>query len=501
MRGFRHPWWRPFRHPWWRPRPRKATFKESHYGRKGNLTENIFGAEFFIVLLDKVPKSATLYPDMGKPRVLLTTVYRRFKSDYYDYFGANTKTKLRLMWPRYISFGLRFLKQNLPEVEILEYPTWHEYLKKLKEGWDVVGFSFYLNETGEIIQMAEEARRQGVKELWAGNYGALTEGLNKYFDKLFFGYAEQTVGEILGKKVETVIHPPLFTPTNLGPFGFKYKTFGVLFTQRGCAIGCSFCQTPLFCPNPRTIPLASIERVLNDYKRRGVHEVIILDESFGLFKAHTLAVIELLVEYGIIWSAMIRADVLLKHLPDWSKKGLVGAFIGIESLSQHTLDALQKKEKVEIITELVRKTHELKCFIIGYYMIGYETDTSNSIRRDLYNLANLRIDLHQLCIITPLPRTPFWYKTDMKYGIFEKDWRKYDTKHLVFNHPHIKPEEMEELLAWGCQHLNSTGRYVSCIQRMSRRYLMARPAHLFTAPVQALTFDHKDRRSQWFFKK
>jgi radical SAM superfamily enzyme YgiQ (UPF0313 family) len=439
---------------------------------------------------------------MGKSRVLrvlLTTVYRRYRFDYYDYFGSNAPSTFRFMWPRYISFGLRFLKQNLPEVEILEYPTWHEYLAKLKQGWDVVGFSFYLNETGEIIRMAEEARRQGIKELWAGNYGALTESMDKYFDNLFFDYAEHKVGEMLGRKIETIVHPPLFMPLNLGPFNLKYKTMGVLFTQRGCPIGCSFCQTPLFCPTPHRISLESIERVLADYKRRGIHEVVILDESFGQFKEHTHALVDLLAKYGIIWSAMVRADILLKHLTDWIKKGLVGAFIGVESLSQQTLETIGKKEKVETITELVRKGHELSVFITGYYMIGFATDTVQSIRLDLKKLANLKIDFNQLCVVTPLPRSPLWYETDAYCGIFEKDWRKYDVKHLVFNHPHIKPGEMEELLAWGFKLLNSPLRYYNGIIRLSQRYIKARPLHLFTTPIQALPFDYRDRRFQWFF--
>jgi len=43
--------------------------------------------------------------------------------------------------PRRISFGLRFLRQNIPEIEILEYPTRAEYRNALKKGWDVVGYS------------------------------------------------------------------------------------------------------------------------------------------------------------------------------------------------------------------------------------------------------------------------------------------------------------------------------------------------------------------------
>ena len=109
--------------------------------------------------------------------ILFTTVYRRYKSDLYDYFGANSNQSLfRFSLPRVNSFGLRFIKQNIPQIEILEYPTWNEYKKKVQEKkWDIIGFSFYLNEIHEIIEMEEYARKQEIPEIWAGNYGALTK--------------------------------------------------------------------------------------------------------------------------------------------------------------------------------------------------------------------------------------------------------------------------------------------------------------------------------------
>jgi len=105
-------------------------------------------------------------------RVLLTTVHRDF--GLYDYFRENAPEGFawRFRMPRRISFGLRFLRQNVSGLEILEYPTHAEYLRTLKKGWDVVGFSFYLEESNQILRMAEEARAAGAAQLWAGNYGA-----------------------------------------------------------------------------------------------------------------------------------------------------------------------------------------------------------------------------------------------------------------------------------------------------------------------------------------
>lgn len=108
------------------------------------------------------------------PRVLLVTVYRRTRRDYHDIIGMSLYNRFpKANAPLRVSPGLRFIKQNVPQVEILEYPLWHEYAEALSQGWDVVGFSFYQYQIAEIIKMIEEARRQGVRQIWAGNYGAL----------------------------------------------------------------------------------------------------------------------------------------------------------------------------------------------------------------------------------------------------------------------------------------------------------------------------------------
>ena len=186
------------------------------------------------------------------PRVLFSTVYRN-GSEPYDYIGSNTRTWFRFYWPRVQSFGLRFLKQNIPELEIMEFPGWEEYTKKLQEGWDVVGLSFYLSETHEALEMAEAARKAGIPEIWAGNYGALTPEIQDNFDKIFVGYAENQVAPYFGREVKDVIHPPLIEYLN-SPFNVKLNIYGVMFTTRGCPVGCNFLPDPGLLQQAQTYP-------------------------------------------------------------------------------------------------------------------------------------------------------------------------------------------------------------------------------------------------------
>jgi hypothetical protein len=65
-----------------------------------------------------------------------------------------------------------------------------------------------------------------------------------------------------------------------------------------------------------------------------------------------------------------------------------------------------------------------------------------------------------------------WRELDSGYGIFEKDWSKFDTKHLVWNHPHCAPGVLESLLEQGFRMCYS-GDWVA---RTTKKFLSRRRA-------------------------
>jgi radical SAM superfamily enzyme YgiQ (UPF0313 family) len=171
---------------------------------------------------------------------------------------------------------------------------------------------------------------------------------------------------------------------------------------------------------------------------------------------------------------MVRADYLGKRLDDWSKKGLIGALTGIESLNQNTLDSMGKKERIDEILSVVKKLKKMNKFIVGYYMIGFENETKESILKDLKILKKYRMDAYQLCVLTPLPGTPQWERIEKEYGIFDKNWHHYECKHLVWNHPNITPDEMRALLTKGFKIVYPPRRIIETSHHFVTRYLLDR---------------------------
>jgi radical SAM superfamily enzyme YgiQ (UPF0313 family) len=415
-------------------------------------------------------------------RILLTTRCR--DSGLYDYFRENAPRNFRWRFgmPRRISFGLRFLRQNVPGVSILEYPSKAEYRKQLRRGWDAVGFSFYLEETNDILELAQEARAQGVPRLWAGNYGALTPDVQSAFDHVFSGYSEDALARELGRTLDEIQHPPLISEFRF-PGGWRIPV-GILFSSRGCSFRCTFCQTTAFAPQPKPISLESLDRVLSFYTAHGVRFVLMLDENFGNLPSHAEAVIELLARHRVRWLVQSRVDLLLRNFDHWRLSGMEGALFGIESFHQEILKQMHKNEKVQAAFDLVQRLNSAGLYAHGYYIIGLPAETPESIAEDLRTLASLGLDVTQITIVTPHPQTEMWRELQSKYGIFEKDWSKFDTKHLVWNHPRCAPAVLESLLEKGFQECYGS----TWLKRTMKKFLAKRWAErdfagLITGPI------------------
>ncbi|MGA8271637.1 MAG: radical SAM protein [Candidatus Sulfotelmatobacter sp.] len=359
------------------------------------------------------------------------------------------------------------MKSNLP-CTILEYPNLEEYRAALNDPADVLGISFYINETELVLKMVEMARRAGVKEIWAGNYGGYSS-VDGVFDRVFTGWGEAQVASLLGLPpimAENLIHPEMYGAigTNLFP---EMLFSGLLFTSRGCPWTCNFCQTPGFYGKVAKISLETIEKAIWTYRRRGVTGINILDENFGTFTSHSNDVVDLLHRYKIRWIALTRVDTLLKNFDYWEARGLFGAHLGIESLNQSSLSGAVKKISQLDSIKLLEKMKRHHMFVQAFYILGFEQDTVQSIRDDIERLAELEIDVVQVQVLTPFPKTEQRASIESNYGISDTNLSKYNARNLVWNHPHIDAEAMRDLQRWANIKLASSRRALRTLAKFA----------------------------------
>ena len=383
---------------------------------------------------------------MKKLKILFTTSLGNVKEGVtYNYFsGAMPEKYFSFKW-FFPPTGIYFLKENIPDMDILVYPTENHFIERIKKGVDILGISFFTYQFNDVKKMVKIAREYHVKEIWGGNYGILTPGSEKIFDKIFIGYSEEKIYKMVyGKQIERIKHPPLVTLMFSPAFPNFYGKVGLVFTTRGCPLKCSFCQTPVFTKGYYKMPRDSIYEVIKFYRKKGIRAIIFADEFFNPWI--NMDIIELCKKLGVKWFAQARFDVVKGRVKELSQLGMIGGLFGIESLREKNLDFINKKLSPDIIFETINEMAKHNMFIQGTYMFGYEDDTEDSILEDIKILKKLPLLVYHIFVLTPFPKTPLWDYIKDKYGIFEKDWSKFNSWHLVWNHPNISKGKMEKLV-------------------------------------------------------
>lgn len=357
---------------------------------------------------------------------------------------ANNESFLSGRFPPQL--GLRFLGENLPSSDILEYPQWSEYEEALRSGYDVVGISFYSTSFYTAEKMAAMAREAGVGEVWAGNYGAMTPGAEGVFDRVFIGYPERELSRILeDRKHERIRHPLMTTPMHFMPEG---EEAGYLFTIRGCRYACRFCASTEFSRGMDRIDLEEIERVLRRYREMGIRYILVSDETFLQERDHSREVIRLLNKNEMRWWCTTRGDLLLGKVKELKEKGLHSAYIGVESVRDKNLEHQNKGESSAKVVRVLDELKENGIAAAGTYILGLPDDTAQTIEEDLEILNRLPLFITIFLVYTPYPGVEAYREYKRRGLLTSHDWREYDGGHLVFRHPHMSKEEVRRMFEY-----------------------------------------------------
>ncbi len=355
------------------------------------------------------------------------------------------------------NYATRFIKENIPSIDVLEFPSWSEYTEALKNKYDIVGISFWTYTSGEAIKMANMARDSGTTEIWGGGHGINTPGIGKYFNRLFSGYGEFEIKEIIdGEPLKSIKHPIMSCEYDF--YLGKIKT-GYLFTIRGCQLTCEFCSGPKYYKKLLVTPIEEIERVLDIYLDQDIRHITLVDETFLQNRNHAKKVIEAMHKRQMTFSATSRADFFVGKIKELRGKGLRSVYIGMESLNDLSLTSVKKGTSPNQIIQLFKELVENDSFAFTTYMIGFEHDTINNVKENIEKLNQIEgLFAVQFWLVTPFPGSSFYDRLDRQGLIINKNWKDYDAVHMIWKHPNMSTEEIEKLLRYAvrnyCNPLN-----------------------------------------------
>lgn len=80
----------------------------------------------------------------------------------------------------------------------------------------------------------------------------------------------------------------------------------------------------------------------------------------------------------------------------------------------------------------------------GRFVFGFDHDDADVFERTIGFVRKERLIAAQFAILTPFPGTPLYRRLEAEGRILDRDWSKYDFRHVVFR-PHLmSPEQLQQ---------------------------------------------------------
>lgn len=143
---------------------------------------------------------------------------------------------------------------------------------------------------------------------------------------------------------------------------------------------------------------------------------------------------------------MMQLDVLSYRIPGFIVKarraGCNNVVIGMESINQDNLKASGKRQnQVEDDRNLIQAYRDAGIATHVGYIVGFEFDTAESVRRDLHRLIHeIQVDMASFFILTPLPGSWDHQKLVGEGAQLESDLNQFDSMRKTMYTPNF-PEQ------------------------------------------------------------
>ena len=224
-------------------------------------------------------------------------------------------------------------------------------------------------------------------------------------------------------------------------------------TSRGCPHQCTFCCIKKMWTDSNShvsYRTKSIKRIMQEiYAIDWKNDFIFLcEDNFTINVKRTKKILEAIIKSGVnkkvYFSCQSRVDTLYKNpwlVPLMKKAGFRQIFLGIETVHQQSLDAMNKQNTTPKMTqEVVEMIKDLGISIFGGVIIGYPGETREMVHQTIQFIKSLKLTCVQFTPITAFPGTEFF--TDMKAkGMITS----YNYKHYNLFHPMMKTDQLSNI--------------------------------------------------------
>ncbi len=420
----------------------------------------------------------------------------------------------------YAQFVLAARVEDIADVRVSGYtsdgllPTGDDIIKQIEEFQpDVLGLSiqFAFSHNSALAFIKKVRAKFPDLTIIAGGHQAtftarslLETGL---FDAIFCGEAEVSFREFVEKgdfkgingvmykeKDEFVKTPPamlidlneLNPPAyHLSPKGSLNLTRGIE-TSRGCPFDCEYCEVRNFFGNGKVRRMDTekfISTLRHVVETEGGGALALMDDNITSdFRGHLKRLATRLAEEQMPVKLNIsgRIDDFNRNLPMiplLSKAGFQVVSMGLESIHEQTLAAMNKRAKYgrEEIKNVLKSFRDNGLMMLVSLIFGYPGETPEMINETMDFLMDLDVDAIIWNLPTPLPGSQL-YKRAVENGEFLSDnFDEFDLTHRVWSpipdytrkaaqaagrRFYLRPEYLKDTFSWVLDEPSNLGALV-----------------------------------------
>ncbi|MFW9818850.1 MAG: B12-binding domain-containing radical SAM protein [Candidatus Thorarchaeota archaeon] len=232
-----------------------------------------------------------------------------------------------------------------------------------------------------------------------------------------------------------------------------------LETSRGCPHNCKFCCIIKMWRNPDrpiTYRTKSTKRIMQEiYDIDWKNDFIFFcEDNFTIKIKRTKEILETIIRSGvpnkIYLSCQSRVDTLYRNpwlIDLMHKAGMRQVFLGIESVHQQSLDAMNKKNTTpDMVRKVVSLLQDRGISIFGGVIIGFPGETKSMVRQNIQFARSLNLTCIQFTPITAFPGTEFYNEMSEKRMITSNNYKHYDLFHPMMRTEQLTNNEIYQLV-------------------------------------------------------
>ncbi|MHA1147064.1 MAG: B12-binding domain-containing radical SAM protein [Promethearchaeota archaeon] len=243
----------------------------------------------------------------------------------------------------------------------------------------------------------------------------------------------------------------------------KYVYLGArvspLESSRGCPHSCKFCCiVKMWKDHSQHIVYRSksTKRIMKELYDISWKQdfVFFCEDNFTIQTKRTEKILNTIIRSGIpnklYLSCQSRIDTLYKNpwlIDLMHKAGMRQVFLGIESVHQQSLNAMNKRGTTPDMTrKVVSMLHDRGISIFGGIIIGFPGETQTMVRQTIEFARSLELTCMQFTPITAFPGTDFYKEMQETNMITSNNFRHYDLFHPMMRTAELTSKQMYRLV-------------------------------------------------------